>query len=295
VISAIPIVGNLAVGGILAHGAITGAERAADAFGQGRYATGIFELGNAYPGAKAAGKHLGQGVSDVQGSWQRGEIQSLARNATSVIAEIWNNTGSKLFDRGYAIGETMPNGLVAGMGPGGAFKGEFETNPLVPNSSQPFKFDAIKRYNFLLENGRNFSASLEVIDKSIGNRITESRPRHIDPGIIEIVSALEKYRPGIVQEIMVKIRGGKGNDNTDLDIITDRAIIQLTKGKGLGRSINNVLEAIPGTEQAGKPVIGFVADGVDSRLLLNNPRRSANEKRLAFNTIESLISYLDSL
>jgi hypothetical protein len=132
----IPIVGNLAVGGILAHGAITGAERAADAFGQGRYATGIFELGNAYLGAKAAGKHLGQGVSDVQGSWQRGEIQSLARNATSVIAEIWNNTGSKLFDRGYAIGETMPNGLTAGMGPGGAFKGEFETNPLI---YQPIK------------------------------------------------------------------------------------------------------------------------------------------------------------
>jgi Bacterial EndoU nuclease len=79
VISAIPIVGNLAVSGILAHGAITGAERAGEAFGQGRYATGIFELGNAYLGAKAAGKHLGHGVSDVQGAWQRAEAGVAAR------------------------------------------------------------------------------------------------------------------------------------------------------------------------------------------------------------------------
>ncbi len=68
VTSSIPVVGNLAVGGFLGYGAITSAQRSADAFEHGNNATGIFELTNALLGAKYAGKHFGQGVADVQGA-----------------------------------------------------------------------------------------------------------------------------------------------------------------------------------------------------------------------------------
>jgi RHS repeat-associated protein len=76
VTSTIPVVGNLAVGGFLAYGSITGAQRSAEAFQQGHNATGIFELTNAFLGAKFAGKHLGQGVADVQGAWINRESKS---------------------------------------------------------------------------------------------------------------------------------------------------------------------------------------------------------------------------
>jgi RHS repeat-associated protein len=69
VASTVPVVGNLAVGGFLGYGAITGAQRSAEAFQEGHNATGIFELTNALLGAKFAGKHLGQGVADVQSAW----------------------------------------------------------------------------------------------------------------------------------------------------------------------------------------------------------------------------------
>jgi hypothetical protein len=64
--STIPFVGNLAVGGFLAYGAITGAQRSAEEFQQGHNAAGAFELANALLGVKFADKPLGQGVADAQ-------------------------------------------------------------------------------------------------------------------------------------------------------------------------------------------------------------------------------------
>jgi hypothetical protein len=202
---------------------------------------------------------------------------------------------------GYGHGELMSNGYAAGMGPGAMYRGELGSNsdnnyPSLPALDQPFKFDQTPRHEFSTANSNTFSASREVIDKSIGGRITESSSRVIDPGVSDLVRILEQHRPGITKEIMVKIREGAGNDKTDLDIVTKHAIIQLTQSKkGLGEAITKAQEAIIGTEMQGKQVIGFVAKGVDSRLLYNNPKRHQSETRVAFNTIQDLVKHLDSL
>jgi hypothetical protein len=259
VTSAIPIVGNLAVAGILTHGAITGAERTGEAFGQGRYATGIFELGNAYLGVKAAGNHFGQGVADVQGSWQRGEIQSLARNTTSVIGEIWSNTGSRLFDRGYAIGETMPNGLIAGMGPGGAFKGEFNSG-FISGDTGVIKqklIEAVKDTDALGE--INAAKALRSEGINVHFRIAAG-----DQGVQKVRTA----------DFFVGGERGTGNGGQIFDVITpstsnagriisavakkmsqaDRVVINLDKTSLTVEDLGNIIPCVNGVMNISRPL-----------------------------------------
>jgi hypothetical protein len=87
-------------------------------------------------------------------------------------------------------------------------------------------------------------------------------------------------------------RRTKGADVTDLDIITTKAIIQVSTGKGkIGPSIANAEKAILGTPLAGRKVIGVVSEGSTFRLL----KRPQTDPRFVTNDIDELIAYLRSL
>ncbi|MGW0469298.1 ricin-type beta-trefoil lectin domain protein [Streptomyces sp. NPDC003027] len=55
-----------------------------------------------------------------------------------------------------------------------------------------------------------------------------------DPGVPELVAAIEARYPGHVQAVEIKIHGSDGKDITDFDIVTRNAVIQVKTGTGKG-------------------------------------------------------------
>ncbi len=141
--------------------------------------------------------------------------------------------------------------------------------------------------------GRTFETSRDTIDDGV--RIPGViRPRDIDPGISEVVAEIEDAIPGFVEEIELTVtRNNRAISVTDLDIVTKKAIIQVTQGQGLGKSMSRAQDAIRGTSLQGRRVIGVLPDTSTSRLL-ERPL-PPGETRFATNDIDELIKYLRGL
>ncbi|VTS06507.1 YD repeat protein OS=Isosphaera pallida (strain ATCC 43644 / DSM 9630 / IS1B) GN=Isop_2419 PE=4 SV=1: PT-HINT [Tuwongella immobilis] len=116
----------------------------------------------------------------------------------------------------------------------------------------------------------------------------------LDPGTTEVVNLIERAFPGEVQKLNVVLRRAAGYDSTDLDIVTQHAILSLASGKAhLGNGITAATTHIVGTPFAGRTVIG-VADGTVSSRLFGPPFRDA-QGRIATNRPDQLLDMIARL
>ncbi|RKZ81858.1 MAG: hypothetical protein DRR16_21175 [Candidatus Parabeggiatoa sp. nov. 3] len=215
-------------------------------------------------------------------AWNRGEYGEAAGEfAALLVFGILDplKGGGKAGRVGGSINRMVPDvdvpGGSGGKGGGGKIK-------FVDEKLQSFEIG-----------GRTFEASRSPI---IGDQKSShlDSPRLIDPGIPQIVRFLETKNPGLVKELELNVRISKGQTGTDLDIVTNNGfIIQVSQGQNLGKSIKRAKKAIQSTEYKDFKVVGFLEDGVDSRLLPGNPRRDPNDSRIVLNDLDELDELLN--
>ena len=209
-------------------------------------------------------------------------------------------------DRGIYIGPkggTLPVPFVPGVS--NSYKNFLKRNA---NGTSQGKIDTLKPYLKAKKTGskfklntkeaqsftigtKTFSVSKDVIEN--GRRLAgQGSPKNLDVGVEEVIREIEKELPGFTTEIQLVIRKAPGKDLTDLDIVTKKAIIQVSTGtNSIGRSIANVENAIKNTEFAGRKVIGVVREGTESRLL----RRPQTDSRFVTDDISEFIDFLKDL
>lgn len=164
---------------------------------------------------------------------------------------------------------------------------EFNDSP--PKAEVPWKvrFNKPRAMHFDV-GGRKFATATDVIEAGIRDS-GKRRPRLIDAGIQDVVEAIEKEFPGMVEDIELIVERSNGIDASDLDIVTKKAIIQVTGGRSkLGSSMTRAAKAIEGTPLADRPVIGILEEGVESRLL----KRPQIDGRFVTNDFNELIQFL---
>jgi hypothetical protein len=139
--------------------------------------------------------------------------------------------------------------------------------------------------------------------RTVNDFIDFNQGRPSDPGIPELVNAIETKFPGSVKQLEINIfKPNNGTDGltgerfTDLDILTDKAVIQVKIGKGRG-----IAEQLRVSEE----ITGLKAIGFDANKLVNNPGRDgfrpgtikdAQDKGFTItNDVEELLKILEEL
>jgi hypothetical protein len=139
--------------------------------------------------------------------------------------------------------------------------------------------------------------------RTVNDFIDFNQGRPSDPGIPELVNAIETKFPGSVKQLEINIfkpnngtNGLTGERFTDLDILTDKAVIQVKIGRG--RSIAEQL-------RVSEEITGLKAIGFDANKLVNNPGRDGfrtgtikdaqNKGFTITNDVDELLKILEEL